>query len=316
MSTQNPHLSPTGTTALGPTPSSSTVGDRHLQAVSKSTSPAVSAGTSSAHASPGAGAGQTGSAASGSVAEVLAAALRGTVVEREVERARGHFEAETGHHEMTVLLDQAAPTAGGQPGTPHRHLHFARHLPDGRASDLWSFDLITWPGHLAISGDLGSFTFRCLHDMADFFAGQNIRPSYWAEKLVAGTPHGSFSSERYLAGIAEAMEAYRPGSFAGALDETAYAGLQQAVKRDLIDEMPQDVEEARQQLADFVYYYDGPTSRRNAFRFHDVWEIDLAGYDHRYLLACHAIQYGINRYRATYPERVIREVTSAPLRAA
>jgi hypothetical protein len=282
MSTQQTNLNAAGTAALGYVP------QRHLQAVAD-TGPAAAQSTTDGAAE---------------AAEILRAALAEPVWMREIEAARKHFTAATKGHEMTVIVDQAVPDAEGRPGSPHRHLRFATP-----GTGLWAFDLVTWPGHLAISGDVGSFTFRRLHDMADFFGGAHVNASYWAEKLVAGTAEGSFSSERYVAEIARVLERYRPSHpSCNALDAASYADLQEAVKRDLLDEMPPYVEQAREQLADFVFYYDGASSRRNAFRFHEAWEMDMSGYDHRYLIACHAIQYGINRYRKAFPERVIREV--------
>lgn len=76
---------------------------------------------------------------------------------------------------LTVLHDE------GQ----YRHLHVTPS--DTRA--LWTgFDVITWPGHIALTGDLGDgwvFTRYGQDDMAYWVSGTH--PSnygYWAEKLV------------------------------------------------------------------------------------------------------------------------------------
>ena len=49
------------------------------------------------------------------------------------------------------------------------------------------FRLITWPGHLAISGDMGDFVFSRTEDMFDFFRGEcgKINTGYWGEKLTS-----------------------------------------------------------------------------------------------------------------------------------
>src|SRR5690606_1795679 len=75
-------------------------------------------------------------------------------------------------HEMTVLLDDGL----------YRHLRFAR--PD---SYCMSFSLVTWPGYLAYSGDMGNFVFTRLPDMFAFFRGplDSMSRDYWAEKCVA-----------------------------------------------------------------------------------------------------------------------------------
>jgi len=53
------------------------------------------------------------------------------------------------------------------------------------------FDLLTWPGYLCYTGDMGTYVFRRLHDMFQFFRrGESIGERcidirYWAEKLEA-----------------------------------------------------------------------------------------------------------------------------------
>ena len=72
----------------------------------------------------------------------------------------------------------------------HRFVRFRR----ANGSPYW-FDLITWPGHLCISGDCGTYVFSREHDMFGFFKMDdndfnkkkgvllNINPHYWGEKL-------------------------------------------------------------------------------------------------------------------------------------
>lgn len=61
------------------------------------------------------------------------------------------------------------------------------------------FDLITWPGYLCYTGDMGTFVFRRLEDMFQFFRTKpyanrdpldQIDRRYWAEKLEATDKHG------------------------------------------------------------------------------------------------------------------------------
>jgi hypothetical protein len=61
-----------------------------------------------------------------------------------------------------------------------RHVLFKR--PN---SSNYHFCLTTWPGYLAISGDMGTYVFRRIRDMFDFFDAKEINPSYWAEKCVS-----------------------------------------------------------------------------------------------------------------------------------
>lgn len=78
-------------------------------------------------------------------------------------------------HKMTVLKEDGI----------YRHLRFQR--PGTRCM---SFDIVTWPGYLVYTGDMGSYTFMRLRDMFEFFRKppgkeSNIDFRYWAEKCEA-----------------------------------------------------------------------------------------------------------------------------------
>ena len=97
------------------------------------------------------------------------------------------------NHQMTIELDQGV----------HRCLFFGRP-----GSSAYHFRLITWPGHLAISGGCGSYSFARLRDMFEFFrdAGPDyeredrINTVYWREKLQSVDCHhgeSQFDRSRY-----------------------------------------------------------------------------------------------------------------------
>lgn len=104
------------------------------------------------------------------------------------------FRSDTAAHTMTVLHDH---------GT-YRHLRFRKP-----GTSCYGFDIVTWPGYLAISGDMGAALFTRLEDMLEFFraseeriaaaaGGLPINPEYWAEKCVANDgPKKEFSSELF-----------------------------------------------------------------------------------------------------------------------
>lgn len=83
-------------------------------------------------------------------------------------------------HKLTIINDDGI----------NRHIRFKNP-----STTNCYFDLITWKGHLAISGDLGTWVFSRLDDMFCFFRDEkgelNVNPSYWAEKLVAMSRFGS-----------------------------------------------------------------------------------------------------------------------------
>jgi hypothetical protein len=81
-------------------------------------------------------------------------------------------------HELTVLMDNGL----------HRHVRLSP--PDTRTC---YFDLITYPGALLYTGDMGTFLFDRFdraEDMFKFFRtppGEELRinPNYWEEKIIA-----------------------------------------------------------------------------------------------------------------------------------
>jgi hypothetical protein len=215
--------------------------------------------------------------------------------------AKAQFEAETTEHVMTVLHDDGV----------YRHIKFAR--PD---TNIWRFDLVTWPGHLAISGDLQSYTFHRLYDMFEFFGGgRNINPDYWSEKVVAGRERTmEYSPERARQLVIEHfMEARHQR------DEPNLP-LWQAIREEVLSRLDEDEQEAHRAIGDFAYYLpDTPRirsedfkpeviirralNRRVNFEVSDSWEWDLRDFDHHFLLICHAIQWGIAKYRAEVTAR-------------
>ncbi len=100
-------------------------------------------------------------------------------------RALARFRVDTAQHQMEVLLDNGL----------HRHLKFSN-----AGSSVYRFDIVTWPGYLTISGDMGTSVFRRMPDMLEFFRNDQrkdaapdvlrINPGYWAEKCVANDGEG------------------------------------------------------------------------------------------------------------------------------
>lgn len=110
-----------------------------------------------------------------------------------------NFRKQTEDHCLRVLRDDGL----------YRHLRV--QAPGTR---IWSWDVITWPGHLATVGDVADgYTFTRELDMIDFFsfAGRGgsrfpdgapvIDVRYWAEKLCGGRSQEvrRFSPDLFLA---------------------------------------------------------------------------------------------------------------------
>lgn len=91
------------------------------------------------------------------------------------------FLDDVAQHRMTILRDDSV----------NRHAQFKRE-----GTRCYQFDLITWPGYLCYTGDMGSYVFQRTTDMFEFFRtdrndfnynkdGLSINPGYWGEKLEA-----------------------------------------------------------------------------------------------------------------------------------
>lgn len=64
------------------------------------------------------------------------------------------FLADVAAHQIHVLRDDGV----------HRHIRFKRP-----GTYCMQFDLITWPGYLCYTGDMGTYVFNRLEDMFEFF---------------------------------------------------------------------------------------------------------------------------------------------------
>ena len=115
------------------------------------------------------------------------------------------FRKDTAEHQMQILLDSGM----------HRHLRFRRP-----GTNTYGFDVVTWPGYLAISGDMGGSMFTRLPDMFEFFrkdqrwyernpGGLPINPSYWAGKLAANDGEKKrFNIDRFARVVRDHFDGY------------------------------------------------------------------------------------------------------------
>lgn len=116
------------------------------------------------------------------------------------------FIEQTPDHQLVAIHDDGL----------YRHLRV--QIPGTR---LWSWDVVTWPGHLATAGDVADgFTFRRTEDMLSFFfvpdhlrtyysdGAPSIDVRYWAEKLTGNRSHSvkAYDSELFLQQVREALE--------------------------------------------------------------------------------------------------------------
>ncbi|MBK0032717.1 hypothetical protein IBT47_10525 [Erwinia sp. S43] len=191
------------------------------------------------------------------------------------------FIRDVSSHQLEVIRDDGL----------YRHLRFSR--PNTNA---YYFDIVTWPGYLTVTGDMGTWTFSRIADMFQFFAAERqsfeVNPGYWSEKFESGTgrsrhdtPCYEFDGDAFDKGIREWLESY----LADCEDEDDADTAKEAV-RELTGNGFRDEKDA---------YY----ALNDAFLPHNVSSYDISEgmgsnmkYSHHYLWICYAIVWGIERY--------------------
>lgn len=148
----------------------------------------------------------------------------------------------------------------------------------------YHFHITTWPGYLAISGDVGCYVFARLPDMFQFFRGEGINPSYWSEKLQASDRCGveEFSEDLFHDAIKSDFEGWHFDN-----DEQkakAWAALQESDLSE--DSQPESLESAMREAMSYKCPVTGN-------RFNDFWDHHLQDFTFRFLWCCHAIQWAV-----------------------
>lgn len=172
-------------------------------------------------------------------------------------------------HSLTVFHDEGV----------YRHIRMSK----GKS---WydQFDLVTWPGHLSYSGDLGDFTFQRLDDMFEFFRGEGANPYYWSGKLQSVDKHGGyeeFSQDVYERHVKEEFETW----------DFESKDKRDAAWEDIESELFGSDNEIDARAA--LDRYESPFGD---FGFVDVWEWDLTDWTYRFKLACYGIPWAIGKY--------------------
>lgn len=208
-----------------------------------------------------------------------------TITTRELPyaAARRQFASETTEHQMTVIHDDGL----------YRHLRFAKP-----GTSIWSFELVTWPGNLAITGDIGNgWSFSREADMIRFFAPSSkvdINPSYWWEKMPEQLRRAAkvYDDEALRVHAHETIGEWEIDHEDDAVCEAERARAIAAFDEDWTWTTADYAHQA-EYVRDFIFTdVTGATHQ-----FYDTWEWETEGWDHHFLLACFAIAYGVHEYR-------------------
>lgn len=176
------------------------------------------------------------------------------------------FQKWTSEHMLTVLHDDGL----------YRHLRMAK--PGTR---MWSWEIVTWPGHLAVHGDISDgYIFAREPDMFPWFGykpnwytdgSPEISPDYWAWKLYGHAPVTDFDTGVFARSIAEYLQE-------STITENERANIIKTCYEDVYD-----FESAAQFLYD---WFDGS----------HVGEFNCTTYKPRWLLTCYAITTTVNEW--------------------
>jgi hypothetical protein len=180
------------------------------------------------------------------------------------------FMEEVKNHKMKVLYDNGL----------YRHLHFS----DGTFN--MAFDVVTWPNHLAYTGDMGSFLFSRIEDMFNFFRRKDgeINPGYWSEKVLAESCFGG--------GIRE----FSVEEFRDCVLEEVMRSLDVEEKEDI----PEDIMEEIYFLLHAEDEYECVTAMRDSsstkVNLDDFWEHTVTRGTYHYIWCCYALVFAIGEY--------------------
>lgn len=190
----------------------------------------------------------------------------------------------------------------------YRHIRFS--VP---GSSVYRFDLLTWPGHLCYTGDMGTYVFQRLEDMFEFFrterrSGDKLYTNYryWSEKLVAvdaSQRKGSateFSEDKFRRVINE----YRVGWMRN-------RNLTKEQRRELWESVDDEVlcliddeggDSARMAANRFCWRPEHFSIRGPEWSFTDLWDHNFEDYTHSFRWCCFALAWGIKTHdRAKEP---------------
>lgn len=124
---------------------------------------------------------------------------------KEYACTEARFLKNVENHSMEIIRDDGV----------HRHISFTNN-----GSNVYRFDLITWPGRLCVDDDCGTYVFARIPDMFEFFRtdsndlnynkhGLSINPSYWGEKLQSigrNAGYEEFSEDKFRESIKQIFD--------------------------------------------------------------------------------------------------------------
>lgn len=202
-------------------------------------------------------------------------------------------------HAMTIIRDDGV----------NRHIRFSRP-----GTVCYHFDLITWPGYICYTGDMGTYVFKRMTDMFEFFRQDraynesvgrafSINLGYWTEKLVAidgnrcGGKVKEFDAEIFTRAINEyRVQWMRDAKESGSLNKKGRRALWEAVDDEVLSNLDDGGDMAQHAAHNFNYDPVFNSKRKYGWSFHDLFESDFTEYTHSIVWCCYALAWGIEQY--------------------
>lgn len=203
------------------------------------------------------------------------------------EKVLSRFVRNTARHNVIIERDDGV----------YRHIIFK-----APGTNSYRFEIITWPGYLTVTGDMGTWTFSREWDMiSQFFpvgTAEGINPYYWSEKIEAGT-HGGRDAICYDFdddGFVKALNAYLD-EWRDNLDEEDDAEeIEHALETR--DSLTQEGFNNAGAAAYALYNADWPRSI-DTYGLAESVNHSLQKFSFHYLWICYAIVWGSERYLTT-----------------
>lgn len=186
------------------------------------------------------------------------------------------FIRDIAQHELQVIRDDGV----------NRHLRFQRP-----GTMCMHFDLLTWPGYLCYTGDMGTFVFRRLHDMFEFFRSDKsetqyrIDLRYWAEKIEASDRCDGvreWTKEKFLSEVRD--------YFGQHVDDEWPDERKAALWVEIDEQVCAAAHNSEHHAWVALWEFD-----EDGFCFRD-WERSCTVWTYRFLWCCHALRWAIAAY--------------------
>ncbi len=209
------------------------------------------------------------------------------------------FLKDVADHAMTIIRDDGV----------NRHIRFAKP-----GTGCMHFDLITWPGALCYTGDMGTYVFQRTTDMFEFFRTDRkhrkdpeklaINLCYWTGKLIAvngnrgGGTVKEFEKSKFKRVIGEWVDGWvKDAKESGTLDADGIRELWEQVKDEIYGPLNDgDHEGAMRAAHDFSYPPGRYWPEKPTWQFTDLFEHDFTEYTHTIVWCCYALAWGVKKY--------------------